>query len=870
MNREVSTVEFTDFSGGIDLRDGLITDKASICYDQLNCQITPGKKLKRRISCELLPGLVPTINTYLLDSQLTSFLPIVGGTPFSVVGLAVPSRIFRYDTPPFCEAEGVVIEAGSTSGIPVILVEHTATYDEDVKFLYLHVFDEPDAKTQFTYVSDGAPPCYWTPRLPQHPYGKDKPGSAKTYAPRMDMDGGRVGITLPNGDTAYSSVNRPRVFNERTADQILTEGRWWYILGSLEGTNTAQVSTPNEAGYLATTESFGVEVLANDGSWTRISSTTTEVLNLFYRTSITYTLTAGQAGRPVRFYVFSKPEAIILSGCNLQGNGTISAGTIQYKGATVPVPAIESPIFSGVHGSINYYYYGFNPVNFHYFRSATKPQDGTVIVAYCDFTAASAAFGSGTVTISGTTVTGTGTSFHTFFPVQPDGFFGYINFDSAGIRKVLTVPSDTSLTIDAPPRSSSGAFSYSRPSVPQVVLPGRYATYTGENAITSQGTSSLKANQLLNSRVTIGSEAKRVIGAGTIGSFSLIGMTMDSVYTTTNTSAIATYVPTYVYDYQFGDTGTETYANRVAEAILIAGDPDAGYFTSSQYAQEGTVPVAIAITQNRVFLQYDHAIQMWALGPAISPAFLSKQEIGAGANTFPDPQSVDDGVIFPTTFGPRMFLPSGNAKDYIDYVPFGDKLIGVELPVFQASAWWQEQSLFLTASRTEDDTVIWVMSYNKQNKVAAWGRWTIEGLTKIDRMMVGGGTLLILSNQRIYQFRPDSTEFKDKTGPFTFHNYTSSMRSLYTTLGKPRYNKRLTRLDLAQKGTSTFSVYANAGDLSDQVFPTDAPVVTGYTMGVTKVGLAAMAPAIGYGFSSTDETGHEIYSIGFDFILNKR
>lgn len=870
MNRDVSTATYTDFSGGIDLREGLISDKGSICYDQLNCQITPGKKLKRRISVELLPGLVPTINTYLLDSQLTSFLPIQGGIPFSVVGLAVPSRIFRYDTPPFCEAEGVVIEAGSTSGTPVILVEHTATYDEDVKFLYLHVFDEPDAKTQFTYVSDGAPPCYWTPRLPQHPYGKDKPGSAKTYAPRMDMDGGRVGITLPNGDTAYSSVNRPRVFNERTADQILTEGRWWYILGSLEGSNTAQVSTPNEAGYLATTESFGVEVLANDGSWTRISSTTTEVLNIFYRTSVTYTLTAGQAGRPVRFYVFSKPEAIILSGCNLQGNGTISAGTIQYKGATVPVPAIESAIYGGVHGAIDFYYYGFNPSTFTYFRSATKPYDGTVICAYCDFTDASTALGPGSVTISGVTVTGTSTAFDTTFLVQPDGFYGYINFTGAGIRKVVTVTGASTLTLDSPPRNSVGTFSYSRPSVPQSILPGKYATFAGEDAITSQGTSSLQANQLLNSRVTIGGVSKRVLAAGSKGLNNIIGMTMDSAYAATVTSSIATYVPTYVYDYQFGDTGTELYAARVAEALLLAGDPDAGYFTSSQYAQEGTVPVAIAITQNRVFLQYDHAIQMWALGPAISPAFLSKQEIGAGANTFPDPQSVDDGVIFPTTFGPRMFLPRGNAKDYIDYVPFGDKLIGIELPVFQASAWWQEQSLFLTASKTEDDTVIWVMSYNKQNKVAAWGRWTIEGLTKIDRMMVGGGTLLILSNQRIYQFRPDSTEFKDKTGPFTYSNYVSSLRSLYTTLDNPRYNKRLTRLDLAQKGTCTFNLYASPGDVGDQVMPTDAPVVTGYTMGTTKVGLAAMAPAIGYGFSSTDETGHEIYSISFDFILNKR
>ena len=57
MSREVSTVEFTDFSGGIDLREGLISDKGSVCYDQLNCQITPGKKLKRRISCELLPEI---------------------------------------------------------------------------------------------------------------------------------------------------------------------------------------------------------------------------------------------------------------------------------------------------------------------------------------------------------------------------------------------------------------------------------------------------------------------------------------------------------------------------------------------------------------------------------------------------------------------------------------------------------------------------------------------------------------------------------------------------------------------------------------------------------------------------------------------
>ena len=420
MNREVSTVEFTDFSGGIDLRDGLITDKASICYDQLNCQITPGKKLKRRISCELLPGLVPTINSYLLDGQLTSFLPIVGGIPFSVVGLAVPSRIFRYDTPPFCELEGVVIEAGSLSGVPVILVEHTATYDAAVKFLYLHVFDEPDTKTQFTYVSDGGPPCYWTPILPQHPFGKDKPGSAKIYAPRMDVDGGRVGITRPNGDTSYSSINRPRVFNERTADQILTEGRWRYIMGSVEGSNTAKVSTPNEAGFLTTTESYGIEVLAADGSWTRIASTTSEVNYGFFYTDVTYTLTAAQAGRPVRFYVFSKPEAIILTGCNLLGNGTITAGTIQYRGATVPVPAIPSPVYSGVHISPEHYYYGFNPQTFVYYRSAVKPQDGTAIVALCDYTDADSTFAAGTVTISGTTITGTGTAFNSLFLAQPE------------------------------------------------------------------------------------------------------------------------------------------------------------------------------------------------------------------------------------------------------------------------------------------------------------------------------------------------------------------------------------------------------------------------------------------------------------------
>lgn len=876
MSLDKATVMIEDFSGGIDRRQGIVNRDTSKCYDMENYQITPGKKVKRRVSCVLLGGDLATSNSFYINGYLTAFLPYGAAPINSVAGLDVPTRIIYYDLPPKCLGDDDVIFASAISSNPVAIIRHTDSNGYDV--LYVHVFDELDnPRTHFSYISDGAAPSFWNPLLPQHPYGTDRPGVPVFYDARMIATGGQVIVSLSNGDHAYSAVLRPRVFNERTALQILQDGRWWYILGVVTGTNTAYIDIP--AQYIDANffpemyQQFGLEVLDTTGTWvSRTVTVAAATVNTVSAALLTFDGT-GYAGRPFRFFARAKPIATIVSGLQLQADGSISTGTISYKGAIVQVPGINPTLFyTGTivsAGAPITAFYGFDPDTFAYFWSRTPPTDNTVIVAMAQFSFSTGAFLSGTITFASTAVTGSGTSFTTDFSV---GDYIYINH-SAGTRKITAIADDTHLTLEVKPQTPlaggllPSSYQYAKASHPTMTLPGTYGTTVGSNLLTVEN-STLKIYQLLNTTVTAGSETRRVTGLSASGSSANI--MVDSAFTVTAAGLTVSYQPTYVYNYALGASGSAFYAAREAEAILLAGDGDAGQLTSSQYDTRGTVSLSIAAVQNRIFFQYPHAVQMWEIVPTLQIKYLAKQEIGAGSIPHPIPVILDDGVMLPTVFGPRLFLPYGNGKDYITYSPFGDRINSIGLPQFQAAAWWQEQSVFVTAG-TGSDPTLWVLSFNKEDKIFAWSRWTIATLPRVDRLIVGGGTLMIISGTKVYQFRPASTVFKDE-GLDGDTPYTSRIRGLYTDLSKPRNNKRLTRFDLQQSDgtTSTLNVYVSAEDTSDSAMATTAPIVVGNTQGSVTYPLAIKAPVLAYEITSTDINGHQLNAIGFDYLLTKR
>ena len=231
----------------------------------------------------------------------------------------------------------------------------------------------------------------------------------------------------------------------------------------------------------------------------------------------------------------------------------------------------------------------------------------------------------------------------------------------------------------------------------------------------------------------------------------------------------------------------------------------------------------------------------------------------------PQPSQIDGFAGLPTVAGPRLFAPGGNNKDYIEFVPVGDKLKGIVLGDLRRAVWWPRLRLWLECTADGGGNVL-CLSVHKESRVLGWTTWSLTGITNIDAMFVRGEVLVVVSGRDRYRIDPDDTVFVDDNDG-TGMPYASKVRWLYNTLGHPNKNKRLVRCEIAQVGKAKLSIFMNPRALTEE---TMGPTASGYTMGLQRVPLAVMGPGVGVALESTDSNGHEIESVGFDYMLLNR
>jgi hypothetical protein len=802
----ITTVQMDDFSGGIDRRVGFITKDARKFYDVENYVLTAGRKLKRRPRISKSTTVIPSVAQGLVNLDGTWMAVAPKGTTDVADGVAL--KLFDYpDNALTGTGNWEVLDFRLVNNIPVALIRHTFDSDAPLRH-FLHVWDD-DASKDVTWVRDPACPTTWARSLPLHAYGPGVRGSYLEYDPVVAVAGDKLHISRPDADVAYSATLRPRVWSSRDPADILTNGEWFYFIGTKDST---RFRVPVLFTDLNTDKKFAAyvcEYCKSDGTWVQFTETPGSPSTGQYQisrtssfsTATTYLNVGGSLdGLVIRFRVFARPPVEVQAGCYLTTNAIIG-GTLVHQGAS---HNLNRTTFSGL-GLGDAYYAASKvpgaPSGLTLKNAYAVPSDPTQLpmngqarywlrIVALGQTVTSSAFdrlATGTVktTAGYTNVVGTSTSFLNDFRVG-----GLIEINGER-RNVATISSNTKLEVDVP--------------------------------------------------------------------FSL-----------DDTGATALIDPTYQYAYEVGDTGNKWYAEQEARITFkVAGKDDAGTIPASVYDNSGKLSIAMAPMQNRLLIQFPNAIQSWAVGPkpVTDLRLLSVEGTGAGQHTRPQAALMDGYALLPTVGGPRMFAPSGNNKDYIESVKVGDMLKGIDLGDLRRATFWPALRSYVTCTAEEATpgagTTFYVLTNYPDSKLLAWSTWTVSWLSRVDDFFIVNDHLYFRVGQDLYLFNQDNPEYVDLGS----RPYTSRARWLYNDFGQPQRNKRVIGCDIAQTGKSKLKVYMNPKRTFEA---SQGPTTSGYSIGQARIPFGVLGPAIGLELESTDETGHELECLSVNYILLNR
>jgi len=802
----VETITFEDLGGGIDRSGGLITRDARKLYSANNYVITQGRKLRRRPPNRKDAGqIAANVQGYAYLNGRDVVVAKRGDTvTHTITGAAITTVYFDA---PEGSTEWDLVELMVFNEQVVAVIRHLFPTSAAASWRnFLHVWDDKRP----TYVTDPACPTSWSPSLPLHPYGKGESGGYVDYRPRMIVAGERLAITTPNGDVAFSGANAPRIWNQRAASDILANGEMWYtILGNAPGNHEVIIPVPFfdliQAGKYA---AYVCEYLTN-GEWRQYREVNT-LVNLG-----DYTL----AAIPNRFDPLGAPETKLT--LTLGADGTV----VRFRALARPAATILSGLYPTPNGTVVGGILTHEGSN----HEVATYQAGAGMTAGQDYQIAVAVPGAPiaipTVALGG-------------FGAQP------LNGQQRYWSRIVAVAEAASAT----------AFTYA--------ITGTVTVVAGSTRIVGVGTTFTDDLQV-GRQVEVNGE-RRVVKA--VADDTLVEV--DAPFTAPAAGVTALADIRYRYAADVGDSGNPWYAEREAAAAFEqAGADDALVLATSLSDDSGGVPVALAAMQNRLLVQYPSILQSWSTGPSAKDDFrlLSTLGQGAGINSRPQPVLIDGFAGLPTVAGPRLFAPSGNNKDYIEFMPVGDKLKGIPIPDLRRAVWWPRMRVWVECA-ADGGGNLFVLSVHRESKVIGWTTWSLPGITNVDAMFVRGEVLVIVSGRDRYRMDPDDPVYVDDNDG-TGTPYASTVRWLYNTLGHPSKNKKLIRCEIAQVGKARLSVFMNPRALTEESI---GPTANGNTMGLQRVPLAVMGPGVGLAMESTDPTGHEIESVGFDYQLLNR
>ncbi len=802
---DTKTLTFEDFSAGIDLREGPITRDSRKFEDLENYLTTFGRTLIRRFPFDLLGGELDA-NSIGIGYLNGEFIAIAeAGTTVTHTVMGIPITTVYFDNPEYCTT-WEVLDSATLNERVVVLIRHTFPGGAVTSRIMLHVFDDKRP----TWVEDPAVPTNWSKEFPQQPFGTEETGAFKDYVPSLTVVADKLHDTRPEGNTGFSAVNRPRVWADRDANDILDTGRMFYFV--TPNVAPAVFTIPIPYADLTGAQRYAAYVcerLLDNGTWvqfrevgvlTMIGDYTIESrISRFdpTKTESKITILTNTTGKLIRFRAIARPPLTITAGCAILPTGFITGGTITIEDASHDLPQIDLPTLTA---STFYHLVVVSP---------TAPI--TIANAY--------AGGVGSMPLNGQ-------------QRYWSRIIGIAETDGSG-------------------------------DLLEYALTGTVDLITGDSEVVGAATAFL-TECVPGGTIEVNGQTRTIQSIGSDTS-----LHVAEVWTTSGSGLVALQDIRYRYGHEIGDSGNQWFADREAEATFtLAGADNAGVLNTSLYDPSGRVPICLGASQNRLIVQYPECVQLWGVQPDPNlNAFLGREMTGAGVNTNPTAALIDGYVALPTHNGPMLFSPQGQNKDYLRTVRIGDLVRPALVPLNLTNAvWWARLRLFITCEHENDDgVVLWAFAFHPDDKTASWSRFTVTDLTRVDQLFIAQDTLFILSDHELWKMNADATVFRDSTD--VGDAYTSRARWLYNDFGAPSSNKKLLTLDINQTGSCDVALFTSPYEATSN---TRGPSVSGQTAGRQRVPLAVLSPAFGLEITSQDESGHQLNSVGFTYALMGR
>lgn len=865
MARKARTWTLRNFGGGEDLRDGLFSDEQNRFRELVNYRIAVGKKLRRRPPCTRDAGLLAGASQGItaLKGQLYAFAKrgdVIAHTT------AVSVQTLTFDVPDFTTT-WTLLESVVCAGVVCALIAHDTTGTTYPKRIALHVFDGAAARP--TFVEDPFCPAA-IQDLPLELSGKAaKNPSYVDYRPRMAVVGGRLAITMPNGDVRLSAVGRPRVWNDRTIADHLSGGVWYYLTAPAAG-GTVQSFYVYEDGTLLedpTVWNGGYMLERWDATlrqWVRLEDAvgpgtlyvpagvpssafqwradaaaapaTVSVAGLTQVVKV-QVYVASASDTLLRFRLFPTPPRTITAAptYTIDAWGTVAitgAGSTTLDGAATPI-AVEETLgpFAICYNSQRQYVVGFGKdTSFH--PPPVWGRDYDTVAEDLGASGGALTWPKGghrfNIRYAKTVITGVNGAAGTISALTFAAGETKANFSAA-------VTSGQKLLIAAP--SGAGYFRGIAAGTGTVAIPIRNAANVAGDYTT-----------LINP----------------VGDFW--------------SNRVA---PTSISDYRYGsDAGYESTGYLALKQDLIlnrVGADDAGSLPCSAQQVSGTI-VGIGALKDRLLLQYRDGTQLWAAPSDIAGVQLLAQEPhGAGDIAQTWPVLVAGALVVPTEDVVRAYQLEGLAFDGLASKRVGDPVARAPIQQQHGAAWWPDQGVLISPVTLGGTLVFRVLEVRPDEKTLAWARWIVTGLSAwsgSDGAIVAvRGRVYFRLSQSLYYFDADATTFRDTTdGAVAF---TSRAAWHFNSYKRPTHMVQAIGADLIQAngagdttlGKCRLSLLTVPHDLTQQ---TAAITTEGTTISRGTIPLAAWGVGLAPVIESEDETGHELQELDIRFLERDR
>ena len=297
--------------------------------------------------------------------------------------------------------------------------------------------------------------------------------------------------------------------------------------------------------------------------------------------------------------------------------------------------------------------------------------------------------------------------------------------------------------------------------------------------------------------------------------------------------------------------------------VATAAD-DAGFIGTGLNSEGSADALSLGQYDGRLAVWMNDGMQLWDIGPDVLTDLSFYKYVGGIGCPYPKTPTVFAGdVIFLNRSGFRSITTQTYTANLTD-VDVGspiDRLVRAELSE-STDPWadyFMNSNQFWCAYPLPSDTSltrVWVYSYSKSSKVAAWSKYLIG--FPIDAMCVHNGYLHIRSGDDVY--RVDETDAVFTDGGST---YDMEVSFPFIDCKTPGVDKHFMSMDFAITGTVDV---AFRYDPNDESKITDAITITGDTRPLQSIPVEITSTAIAPVFTSSSDEEVQIDAFDIHYV----